>query len=158
MASELLDVFHRNKNNSKVDALYLWRMDDITDDILGEILETVASSASHDVLEINLRFLPQVEKVPEALQLFNNIHWFNFNYMDGLKLLPTGSMVFSSNFVNEVNCCNNPNLEMIEPGAFQGTSVGIFVLRENNLQKFDEAVFKPLLADSGASIILQGSK
>lgn len=159
VAAEVLDVFQRNKNNPNITALYLWSIDDLTDEILEEILEIVALSASRNVVEISLRFLPKVQKVPEAIQRFTSIHWFNLYSSDGIQILPSGSMVFSSNYVNEINICYNPNLEAIEPGAFQGdfSSGLIIVLRENNLKTFDGAVFNPLLSDSMVSVIVKGN-
>lgn len=157
--TQVFDAIRRNKDNSDIDALYLWNMDDLTDKMLDEILQIIASSASQNVVEINLRFLPKVKKAPGALQRFPNIHWFNFNFNDGLNKLPFGAVNFSSDSVNEINCYNNPNLEEIELGAFQGDfSNGIiFVLRENSLKRFDEAVFRPMLSNSSTSVIVTGN-
>jgi len=56
IASEVLAAFRRNQNNTNIDVLIFNNMDDdMTDDIFNEILEIVASAASHRVSTINIK-------------------------------------------------------------------------------------------------------
>jgi len=157
LASEVLDAFRRNKDNAVIDNIYFQDIDDVTDEILEEILEVVIPSASNRVVEIMLLYLQNVTKVPRAIQQFTSLRTFGINFIEGLEILPSGSLTFSSNNLTELAFFGNPNLEVIEEGAFQGNFNDTnIVLMGNNLNKFDEAVFKPLLSDSTASIIVAG--
>ena len=121
-APRVLEAFRRNAGNSDIDSLFLENMNDMTDDMLGEILDIVASSASENVGVMFLLYLPRVERAPAAVRKFNNLIKFYFTSDDGLKILPYGSMAFSSRHLDHVFCIGNVNLQVIEPGAFQGNS------------------------------------
>jgi len=120
VASEALDAFRRNKNNSNIDALYLWNMNNMTASILTEIMDIVAATASEKVWRIELENLQKVKKVPRALKQFNNLQHFHFKRIGGLRVLPAGSMAISSDNLFHLYCDNNPDLNMIKPDAFQG--------------------------------------
>ena len=57
-ASQVLEAFRRNGNFADIDEVYLWFIDDLTDDDLAEILNIVASSASHQVSRISCLSFP----------------------------------------------------------------------------------------------------
>ena len=120
LASEVLDAFRRNKDNAVIDNIYFQDIDDVTDEILEEILEVVIPSASNRVVEIMLLYLQNVTKVPRAIQQFTSLRTFGINFIEGLEILPSGSLTFSSNNLTELAFFGNPNLEVIEEGAFQG--------------------------------------
>jgi len=66
-------------------------------------------------------------------------------------------MTFSSDNLRTVYCSSG-NLEVIEPGAFQGNfNETLIFLSFNRLTKFDEAVFKSLLHQSTAFIDITGN-
>lgn len=171
-ASEVLAAFHRNRNDADIERLFLRNITDMTDDILAEILDIVSTSASHKVHEIGLSVLPEVREVPESLMKFTNLESLYLEAMDKFKILPFGSIALPTN-LTEIICVFNHNLKLIESGAFQGiymvrlnfadgkfklcNNLGNFDgtdinLSFNGLKKFDEAVFKPLLSDSTATI------
>ena len=121
-SSEVLEAFRRNRNNSAINYLYLAAMDDMTDDVLDEIMGIVASAASHNLNFVFFSRLPKLERVPAALRHFDQLRELYVEYNDQLKILPSGSMVFSSNSLTSLSCKYNPNLAVIEEGAFQGRS------------------------------------
>ena len=119
-ASEVLDAFRRNGNNSDIDSLNLQNMTDMTDGMLAEIMGVVAASASQNVRQIILGDLKIMEMLPEALMEFTNLqHLFLFRN-DALKILPYGSLTLPSRSLTQLYCYYHPNLQVIEGGAFQG--------------------------------------
>jgi len=151
-ASRALDAFRRNENNTEIEIVELYNLDDMTDDILQEITDIIANAASDRMINIQQITLPKVEKVPRNLQRFTNLQYFMFTN-NGIKTLTAGSLAFSSNGLAEIQFYDNRNLEVIEPGAFQGNFNGTTIyLYRNNLKEFDERVFEPLLSDSTATI------
>jgi len=119
--SEMLEAFRRNINNSYVYELWFAGVDDMSDDILEEIVDVVTSAASNNILQIILAGLPKVEKIPTAIRQFVNLRALDIT-QTGIKILPAGSMVLSQS-VTDVNCDWNPNLEVIEPGFLRGKSL-----------------------------------
>ena len=117
----MLDAFRRNRNNSDIDILRLERVDDMNDDILADIIDIVAAAASENVRTISLWFLEHVEKIPEAISRFTKLQVFHIEYLYSIKVLPEGSMRFTSGSLDSIVCAHT-NLQMIEPGAFQGIS------------------------------------
>jgi len=147
-AFHVLNAFRRNRDNGDLEMIYLREIADMTDDILAEILDIVSASASHSVREIGLSILPQVAKVPGSLKNFTNLQTLYLEGMDRFKTLPFASLTLPPS-LTEIVCVFNHNLESIESGAFQGNFDGTAInLSFNNLRKFDEATFKPLLSDS----------
>lgn len=118
-AAKVLDAFRRNRNNTNIDILRLERVDDMTDDILSEIVDIVAAAASGNVRTVSLWFLENVQKIPEAIGRFRKLQVFHVEYLKGLKVLPHGSMSFTSGSLDSIVCAHT-NLQVIEPGAFQG--------------------------------------
>ena len=125
-ALKVLNAFRRNRGNPDIDILRLERVANMTDDILAEIVDIVASAASENVRTISLWFLENVEKIPEAISQFRKLQVFHIEYLYGIKVLPEGSMKFTSDNLNSIVCAHT-NLQAIEPGAFQGiTSKHLF--------------------------------
>jgi len=151
-ALEVVDAFRRNRDNPAIEVLYFQKMDDMTDDLLAEILAIVVDSASCNLREIGLMSLPQVAKVPELLVNFTSLETLYLEAMDNLKILPSASVALPSS-LSDITIVFNHNLEVIEGQAFQGDLNGTDInLSFNNLRKFDEAIFKPILSDSTATI------
>jgi len=147
----VLDAFRRN-DNAAIEILHLQEIDDMTDDILGEIVDIVASTAAANVLRIHLWQLNRVAKIPAAVGRFTSLQYFHVESMNGIKTLPSGSLTFTSDDL-QVIYFGFSSLEVIASGAFQGNFNGTYIpLAYNYLTKFDEAVFKPLLLDSTAEI------
>ena len=113
-----MDAFRRNKNNSDVEQLEMVFVTDMSDSILEEILNIVAVSADK-VRYISLDTAKQLEGIPKVVRTFTNLENFQIFFNDGIKILPEGSMTFSSDNLRTVYCSSG-NLEVIEPGAFQG--------------------------------------
>jgi len=157
-ASDVLEAFRRNKNHADVKQLYLFYIPDITDDILGEVLDIVASTAADNVEIISLYGLDRVKNVPSALRKFTSLKVLYIWEMDGIETLAKGSMTLSSNNLSSIRYNINPHLDVIEPGAFQGNFDNtIIVLDHNNISKLKETVFKPLLTESTARVSIFGN-
>ena len=92
ISDSIQSVFRRNKNNSDIDHLRLRGMPDITDEMMGEIVDIIAASASHNVREIALTNLANVEKLPQSLHHFFHLKGLDFDSTEGLKILPSGSI------------------------------------------------------------------
>jgi len=156
IASDVLDAFRRNSNNSNIDVLYLWNMNDMTTHMLTKIVDIVAKSASQNVWRIEMENFQKVTKVPKSLRRFTNLQHLRFKRIGGMKVLPSGSITVSADFLGHIYCSDNPNLKVIKRGAFQGNFNGTNIhLSNNDLSDFDEAVFKPLMADSTARIEIE---
>jgi len=152
-APKVLEAFRRNDKHKDIEQVYLLNIPDMTDDILGEIFDIVASTAADKVEIISLYGLHRVKKIPTAFRKFTKLAVLYFWEMHGIETLPAGSMTFSSNNLDSIKTIINPNLNTIEPGAFQGNFNGATILLNyNNFNKFDEAVFKPLLTESTVKI------
>ena len=117
-SSEVLEAFRRNKNNTEIEVLYLNYLDDMTDEILEEILEIVASSASDNLFHLQLMQLGLVTRIPEAVKLLKNLQILYIGHMNRIQILPAGYIV--SNNLSSVALNHLGNLSVIEPGAFQG--------------------------------------
>jgi len=157
-ASEVLDAFRRNKNNTKIDVLFLWSLDDMTTNKLAKIVDIVAASAGQSVWRIEIENLQRVKKMPQSLQKFTDLQHLNFKRIGGLETLPYGSVASSSDTLFHIYCDHNSNLKAISPGAFQGNfNTTTIHLSDNNLHHFEEAVFKPLMSDSAAKIEINGN-
>jgi len=150
IASEVLAAFRRNQNNTNIDVLIFNNMDDdMTDDIFNEILEIVASAASHRVSTINIKQIPKLTKFPEAIRQFLNLNNVGLIMLHGIKRISHGSINFPIKSPTEFYFIYSENLSVIEPGAFQGFFNGsVMSLSLTNLNTFDEVVFKPLLSGS----------
>lgn len=121
-ASAVLNAFRRNENRSDIELVDFFDLDDMTDSILAEIMDIIASAASDKVITIYEMSLHEVKKVPEDLRRFNNLQYFQF-VDTGVEVFPSGSLTFSSNSLVEIFLFGNPYLEVIEPGAFRGIYV-----------------------------------
>ena len=51
-ASRALDAFRRNENNTEIEIVELYNLDDMTDDILQEITDIIANAASDRMINI----------------------------------------------------------------------------------------------------------
>ena len=132
----MLDAFRRNDDNAAIEILHLQEIDDMTDDILAEIVDIVASAAAASVLRINLWQLDRVAKIPEAVGRFTSLQYFDVELMSGIKTLPSGSSTFTSDDLQEIYV-EFTSLEVIEPGAFQG-----IINNNQKLFKNESVVFK----------------
>jgi len=148
-AVEVLAAFHRNQNNTNIYGLQMSEMrDDMTDDIMNEIL-----AASSSVKMLSLLNIPKLTRIPEAVRQLPDVEWLILMGFDEMKSLARGSVAFSDQIPFLIGIYFNAKLEVIEPGAFQGDFNSTLIdLHGNNLKTFDEAVFKPLLSDSTAQI------
>ena len=117
-SSEVLEAFRRNKNNTEIKDLYITFLDDMTDEILEEILEIVASSASGNISHLVLRDLPLVTKIPAAIRRLSNLKNLFVGYMNSIDTIPSGSIVSNPNSSLSFDFLGN--LNVIEPGAFLG--------------------------------------
>ena len=177
--TEALAAFRRNENNTEIKQLYLNLMTDMTDDILGQILDIVASSASENLFHLELKDLAGVTKIPQAVQRFPNLQSLYIGHMDGIENVPCGYIVSTKLSSLALNYLSN--LKVIEYGAFKGISIEYCILLifptsfgflkfsgnfsnttisilDSRLTKFDETVFKPLLTNSTATLDIRGSK
>jgi len=120
-ASKVLNAFRRNSNdiNTSIKELNLGDMPDMTDPMLEEIFQ-IASDTLVDVDFIYLVNMGQIKKVPRAIRNFTKLQNIYIEWMDGIEILPSGSLSFSSNSLSEISVRHNNFLEVIEPGAFQG--------------------------------------
>lgn len=144
-SEQVLEAFQRNRNNTKVESLTLELMDDMTDEIAGEIFSIIASASVDNLHGIYLSQLEKVAKLPEAVRKFKNLQYVFITNMEGITTLPSGSMTFGK---SPYIYLMSTHLEVIEPGAFQGSLNGsIIFLSNNKLTEFDRAVFEPFLSD-----------
>jgi len=90
----------------------------MTDEILEEILEIVASSASGNISHLVLRDLPLVTKIPAAIRRLSNLKNLFVGYMNSIDTIPSGSIVSNPNSSLSFDFLGN--LNVIEPGAFLG--------------------------------------
>jgi len=142
VALQAVGAFHRNRNDSSLTRIRLAKMEDMTDELVAQIMDIVSVSAAESLVDITMSHLPLLTKIPEGLNKFKLTN-FAFYYNDGIKTIQSNS-IYSSK-LSTLYVYSNANLEVIEPGAFQGnfdfTEMEIW---GNKLKQFDEAVFKPL--------------
>ena len=154
----MLDAFRRNKDNAVIDNIYFQDIDDVTDEILEEILEVVIPSASNRVVEVMLLYLQNVTKVPRAIQQFTSLRTFGINFIEGLEILPSGSLTFSSNNLTELAFFGNPNLEVIEEGAFQGRLYFAIQFDSNDIKILLQVISMTLTSFSWGIILTNSMK
>jgi len=154
--SEMLNAFRRNKDNTNINGLHFSKInDDNIDDILAEIIEIVASTAGDRVHKLAFFRIPKLTKVPRAVRKLRYLNFVSFDQNEALKILTSGSLSVSARMAPNVYFTYNPDLYQIERGTFQGNLNGSFIgLWQNNLNRIDEAIFKPLLSGSTAEIDL----
>merc|ERR1712136_79260 len=153
-ASKVLNAFRRNADdvNSSIREINFGDMPDMTDAMMEEIFK-IASVTLSDVDFIYIVNLAKVTKVPSAIRNFSKLQNIYIEWMDGIEILPAGSLTFSSQHLSEISVRHNNFLEVIEPGAFQGNFDEATIFLDRTLiTTFDEAVFKPLLAESSVEI------
>ena len=117
-SADILEAFRRNRNNREIQVLYLTYSDDMSDDVLGEILDIVASSANQELFHLELKNLTRVTKIPEAIQHLPKLQDLYIGWMDGIEILPSGYII--SNNISSLYLNFLTNLRVIEAGAFQG--------------------------------------
>lgn len=122
--TEALAAFRRNENNTEIKQLYLNLMTNMTDDILGQILDIVASSASENLFRLELKDLAGVTKIPQAVQRFPNLQSLYIGHMDGIENVPCGYIVSTKLSSLALNYLSN--LKVIEYDAFKGISIEIY--------------------------------
>ena len=115
----ILERFRQNENNTDFQIVSFYDLEDMTNEILTQIMDIITTHNADRMITIEQWTLPKVDRVPQKLWQFPNLQYFQF-INTGIKTLPYGSMNFSSNSLQEIQCYSNSQLEVIEPGAFQG--------------------------------------
>ena len=121
VALQAVGAFHRNRNDSSLTRIRLAKMEDMTDELVAQIMDIVSVSAAESLVDITMSHLPLLTKIPEGLNKFKLTN-FAFYYNDGIKTIQSNS-IYSSK-LSTLYVYSNANLEVIEPGAFQGESTG----------------------------------
>jgi len=150
-APQVLYAFLRN-TNSDIKSIFISRVTGMEDDYLNLIFAHVSSSASEKVESISLEVL-HLSEISSAIEKFENLQLLRLRYNEDLKILPAGSLNFTSDNLATIDLSFN-EIGMIEPGAFNGNfSDTVINFSHNNLRKMDEVVFEPLLSNWNNSTI-----
>jgi len=150
----VLKAFRCNSNdtNDSIKELNLGDLPDMTDSMLEEIFQ-IAAVTLRNVDFIYLVNMPLVTKVPSTIGNFTKLQNIYVEWMDGIEILPAGSLSFSSNSLSEISVRHNNFLKIIEPQAFQGNFDDATIYLDRTLiTTFDEAVFSQMLAESSVEI------
>ena len=118
-APQVLDAFHRNENNTDIRSLYVQNVVDMTDDILEEMVNIIASAAYDNIQTISVDSLGLIERVPAIIQHLPDLQLLYLMYNEGMTILPAGSLNFSSNSLKTIDC-SFCNIGVVEIGAFHG--------------------------------------
>ena len=117
-----MDAFRRNANYSQVGEVHLYNVADLTVDRLVALFDMVAVSWQN-IRRIYLIQLDQIDRIPDGLfRHFPNLEHSDLEFLRGIKVLPAGSMAFSSDNLEKINYFSSL-LQVIEPAAFQGTFI-----------------------------------
>ena len=95
------------------------------DDYLNLIFAHVSSSASEKVESISLEVL-HLSEISSAIEKFENLQLLRLRYNEDLKILPAGSLNFTSDNLATIDLSFN-EIGMIEPGAFNGRLIQITI-------------------------------
>jgi len=139
-SSRVLKAFRSNTNdtNDSIKELNLGDLPDMTDSMLEEIFQ-IAAVTLRNVDFIYLVNMPLVTKVPSTIGNFTKLQNIYVEWMDGIEILPAGSLSFSSNSLSEISVRHNNFLKIIEPQAFQGDLL-ITTKIQQNFQKISAKI------------------